>query len=237
MPAQDSVMRAQSAIGPGFANAHMLPLHESTWGVRIGRATRAATAGRRMRWLSLKSCRQDHTESRLAAHHPILRLRSYASGARSRGMVSIIGRMSVDRGAGRPPLDCSPIRDQQQRRYFNRFRRRAENDQLSVHGQATNRGTHRVGVGHRRQNYACTAQLADRARHLLRAVVDAVMGAQFSSERLLVCSARDRDRSAPHLRGKLHAKMPQAADAEDRSKITRSDTTIARRVECGDAGT
>jgi hypothetical protein len=31
--------------------------------------------------------------------------------------------------------------------------------------------------------------------------------------------------------------MPQATDAEDRSKITLSDTAIAQRVECGDAGT
>ena len=82
-----------------------------------------------------ESCCQDHADR---ASPLIIRPRL---GRTFQGMVSIIGRMSVialnasvsseSIGVQRAALDCSPIRDQQQRRYFNQFGS-AENDQLSA---------------------------------------------------------------------------------------------------------
>ena len=80
-------------------------------------------------------------------------------------------------------------------------------------------GLHGVGTGDGGEDNLRAAELLQFGRRVLRLVVDVVMRAELPGERLFVCSARDGDGFAAHLRRELNGEMTEAADADHSDQV------------------
>jgi hypothetical protein len=81
-----------------------------------------------------------------------------------------------------------------------------------------------------------TAEFHQLRRHVLRLAVKIDMGAELPRQLFLVAATCDSDCAKSHLRGKLHAEMAEAADAENGDEITWPRPAFAQCVVGGDAG-
>src|SRR6266404_1217636 len=112
--------------------------------------------------------------------------------------------------------------------------RSAQDKQLAVNTQTTQRCAHRLGVRHGREDDLGATHFEQFRRHVLCLTINVMVRTQLPGQRLLVAASCDGDSLETHLRGELDAQMTETTQAQDCDHIVGSRAAIAKRVERSD---